>query len=185
MPNVAADELIYEVACHGLRPVEGFISSSNVVDFQHLKTVHGIANPIPTSIVFDDYIVKVHQEAPDRIANSYLYGATWLGIHLQYPNMPERFFMAGSAQVAPGLSDAFYLVAMRRSEAEKIGEEAARARLQQQIAYVKKLYSEDEPILFSMRFRGRGKSKLIGIDQHFARFLQYVDSYPRAKPFDV
>jgi nitrite reductase/ring-hydroxylating ferredoxin subunit len=185
MPNVAADELIYEVACHGLRPVEGFISSSNVVDFQHLKTVHGIANPIPTSIVFDDYIVKVHQEAPDRIADSYLYGATWLGIHLQYPNMPERFFMAGSAQVAPGLSDAFYLVAMRRSEAEKIGEESARARLQQQIAYVKKLYSEDEPILFSMRFRGRGKSKLIGIDQHFARFLQYVDSYPRAKPFDV
>jgi nitrite reductase/ring-hydroxylating ferredoxin subunit len=187
MPNVAAEDLIYEVDRHGLRPVEGFISSSNVVDFQHLKTVHGIANPIPKTIVFEDFVVKVHQEAPDRVADSHLYGATWLGIHLQYLNtdMPERFFMAGSSQVAPGISDAFYLVAMRRREAEKIGEEAARQRLQQQIAYVKKLYSEDEPILFSMRFRGRGKSKLIGIDQHFARFLQYVDSYPRAKPFDV
>ncbi len=187
MPNVAESELVYIAARHGIRAVEGYISSSNVVDFQHLKTVHGIKNPIPTSIVFDDYLVKVHQEAPDRIADSHLYGATWLGIHLQYPNtnMPERFFMAGSAQVAPGLSDAFYLVAMRRSEAEKLGPAGAEERLRQQVAYVHKLYSEDEPILFSMRFRGRGKSKLIGIDQHFARFLQYVDSYPRAKPFDV
>jgi nitrite reductase/ring-hydroxylating ferredoxin subunit len=118
MPNVAESDLVYITARHGLRSVEGYISSSNVVDFQHLKTVHGIKNPIPTSIVFDDYVVKVHQEAPDRVADSHLYGATWLGIHLQYPNAPERFFMAGSSQVAPGLSDAFYLVAMRLAVAQ-------------------------------------------------------------------
>ena len=51
MPNATEDDLVYITARHGYRHVEGYISSSNLVDFQHLKTVHGIKNPIPTSIV--------------------------------------------------------------------------------------------------------------------------------------
>jgi nitrite reductase/ring-hydroxylating ferredoxin subunit len=185
MPNIAEDELVYETHRHGLRPIEGFISASNLVDFQHLKTVHGIADPNPTSVVFGDYVVTVRQESDQRIADSCVYGGTWLGIHTQYSDGPERFFMAGSSQVAPGVSEAFFVVAMRRSEAEKLGPDGARERLRKQVEYVNKLYSEDEPILFSIRFRGRGKSKLISADQHFAKFLWYVDTLPRAAPFDV
>lgn len=185
MPNVTEDELFYEAHHHGLRNVEGWISSSNLVDFQHLSTVHNIPDPNPTSVVFDDYVIQVRQESPARIADTQLFGGTWLCAHTQLTDGPERFFMAGSSQVAPGVSDAFFIVAMRKSVAQEIGEDAARERLRQQIAYMYKLYSEDEPILFSLRFRGYGKSALIAADRYFGQFLQYMEKYPRSVPFDV
>ena len=48
-----------------------------------------------------------------------------------------------------------------------------------------KLYREDEPILFSLRFRGRGKSALLDVDRYFGQFLEYIEKYPRCAPFDV
>ena len=185
MPNVAEEDLIYETHYHGLRNVDGWISSSNLVDFQHLETVHGIPDPNPTSVVFDDYVVTVRQETDARVADTQLYGCTWLTAHTVLADGTERFFMAGSSQVAPGVSDAFYLIAMRRSDAEKTGEAAARAKLLNQVQYMQKLYAEDEPILFSMRFRGYGKGMLISADKHFGNFLRYVEKYPRSAPFDV
>jgi len=184
-PNVTEDELIYEPFHHGQRHVEGWISSSNLVDFQHLETVHGIPDPSPQSCEFGEYVIKVRQESPARVANTQLYGGTWLGAQISITDGPERFFMAGSSQVAAGISDAFFVVAMRKSLAEEMGEEAARAELKQRIQYMYKLYGEDEPILFTMRFRGYGKSALIGADKYFGQFLQYMEKYPRSKPFDV
>ena len=74
---------------------------------------------------------------------------------------------------------------MRRSQMEEMGEEAAEAELQKRVDYMHKLYAEDEPILFSLRFRGYGKSTLIRGDKYFGQFLRYIERYPRAKPFDV
>ncbi len=48
-----------------------------------------------------------------------------------------------------------------------------------------KLYGEDEPILFTMRFRGYSTNALIGADKYFGQFLQYIERYPRHAPFDV
>jgi hypothetical protein len=93
--------------------------------------------------------------------------------------------MAGSSQVAPGWSDAYFVVAMRKSDAEAMGFEAAEAELEKRVDYVHKLYAEDEPILFSLRFRGYGKSTLIRGDKYFGQFLQYMEKYPRSAPFDV
>ncbi len=186
MPNVSEKDLVFLARRHGLRPIEGWISSSNAVDFQHLKTVHGIPNPSPKTIEFDRYTLTVRQEAPHRIADSVVTGGTWLGLHSQFPgDGSERFFMAGSAQTAPGCSEAYYVVAIRKSEAEKIGEAATQARLQELVDWIYKLYSEDEPVLFSMRFRGRGKCKLVAQDKHLADFLRFIETYPRAAPFDV
>jgi nitrite reductase/ring-hydroxylating ferredoxin subunit len=184
-PNVKEDEVYYKAFHHALRPIEGFISSSNLVDFQHLKTVHGIPDPNPTKVEFGDYLIVVRQESDARIADTQLYGGTWLTAHMQLAGGIERFFMAGSSQVAPGWSDAYFLVAMRKSDAEKMGKEAADAELKKRVEYVYKLYGEDEPILFSLRFRGFGKSALIRGDKYFGQFLQYIERYPRAKPFDV
>jgi nitrite reductase/ring-hydroxylating ferredoxin subunit len=185
MPNAAEEDLLYETHHHGLRNVEGWISSSNLVDFQHLSTVHGIPDPNPTTVDFGDYVINVRQESEARVADTNLYGGTWLGAHTKLADGTERFFMAGSAQIAPGVSDAFFIVAMRRSVAEEIGEEAARERLRRQTDYMYKLYAEDEPILFTIRFRGYGKSALIAADRYFGQYLQYMEKYPRSIPFDV
>lgn len=185
MPNIAEEDLFFETHHHGLRNVEGWISSSNLVDFQHLSTVHGIPDPNPTSVDFDDYVVRVRQETSERVADTELFGGTWLTAHTCLSDGTERFFMAGSSQVGPGLSDAYFIVAMRKSVADEIGEEAARDRLRKQIDYMYKLYSEDEPILFTIRFRGYGKSALISADKYFGQFLQYMEKYPRSQPFDV
>lgn len=185
MPNLREDELVYRAFHRGQREIEGWIGSSNLVDFQHLSTVHGIPDPNPVSVVFEDYLITVRQESVMRIADTQLWGGTWLTAHMQFPNGGERLFMAGSSQVAPGWSDAFFVVAMRRSDAEKMGEEAAQEELDNRIAYMHKLYAEDEPILFKLRFRGYGKSALLRADKYFGQFLQYLDKYPRSAPFDV
>jgi len=185
MPNAAEQDLHYRVFHHGVRPVEGWISASNLVDFQHLTTVHGIADAHPKSVVFDKYVISVRQESAARIADTLLFGGTWLTAHTQYSDGTERMFMAGSSQVGPGLSDAYYIVARRKSEVEKLGAEATDELIGKQVAYVKKLYREDEPILFTMRFRGRGKSALLDVDRHFGHYLDYIEKYPRSAPFDV
>jgi phenylpropionate dioxygenase-like ring-hydroxylating dioxygenase large terminal subunit len=185
MPNIPEQDLYYKVFHHGLRPIEGWISSSNLVDFQHLTSVHGIADAIPKSVVFDKYVINVRQESASRIADTRLYGGTWLTAHTQYSDGTERMFMAGSSQVGPGQSDAYFIVLRRKSEVEKLGVEAANELIEKQVAYVKKLYREDEPILFTMRFRGRGKSALLDVDRHFGAFLDYIEKYPRSAPFDV
>ncbi|MGD9812431.1 MAG: hypothetical protein AB7U35_14055, partial [Sphingobium sp.] len=89
------------------------------------------------------------------------------------------------SQVAPGWSDTFFLVALRKSEAEKLGEEGVREEFRKRIDYMHKLYSEDEPILYKIRFRGYRKSRLIRADRHMGDFLRYHDTYPRSAPFDV
>jgi phenylpropionate dioxygenase-like ring-hydroxylating dioxygenase large terminal subunit len=184
-PNLTEEDLVYQTHHRGVRPIEGWIGSSNIVDFAHLSTVHGIADPNPVSAVFDDHLLTVRQESDVRTADTRLYGCTWLTAHMQFSNGTERLFMAGSSQVRPGWSDGYFVVAMRRSQAEELGEEAAAAEFASRVAYMHKLYSEDEPILFAMRFRGYGKSKLRKADKYFGQFLQYIDKYPRAAPHDV
>jgi len=185
MPNLPEEDLVYQAFHRGLREIEGWIGSSNLVDFQHLQTVHGIPDPNPVSVVFDDHLITVRQESKVRIADTKLWGGTWLTAHMQFSDGSERFFMAGSSQVRPGWSDAFFVVAMRKSQAEEMGEAAAQEEFARRIDYMHKLYSEDEPILFALRFRGYGKSKLLSADKYFGQFLQYIEKYPRSAPFDV
>ena len=71
------------------------------------------------------------------------------------------------------------------AKAEALGEEGTREEFAKRIAYMLKLYGEDEPILFALRFRGYGKSKLLAADKYFGQFLQYIEKYPRSAPFDV
>ncbi|HWL46580.1 MAG TPA: Rieske 2Fe-2S domain-containing protein [Sphingomonadaceae bacterium] len=183
-PDIAEEDLYYRAFYHGKRPVEGWISSSNLVDFQHLQTVHNIPDPMPTSVDFGDHIISVRRETDTRSANTNLYGGTWLAAHTQLDGT-DRYFMAGSSQLAPGWSESFFVVAMPRSRADALGEAAASAELEAQANYMDKLYGEDEPILFSIRFRGYGKSALIRSDKYFGQFLQYMERYPRSAPFDV
>ena len=185
LPNIAEDDVYFRAFHHGVRPFEGWIPSSNLVDFQHLKTVHNIPDPNPVSVDFGKHLITVRQESDARVADTRLYGGTWLTAHICLTGGIERFFMAGSSQVAPGMSDAFFLIAMRKSQAAEMGPEATEAELQKRVDYVRKLYSEDEPILYSMRFRGYGKSALIHSDKYFGQFLQYIERYPRSAPFDI
>jgi phenylpropionate dioxygenase-like ring-hydroxylating dioxygenase large terminal subunit len=185
LPNVEEDEIFFEAHHHGVRNFDGWISSSNLVDFQHLATVHGIQDAVPKSVVFDDYIIRVEQESETRASDTHLFGGTWLCAHTRYSDGTERFFMAGSSQVAAGVSDAYYVVAVRKSAAEGMGMDVARQKIAAQIVYVKKLYAEDEPILHTIRFRPRGKGTLLGSDRHFGAYLRYIQDYPRGPAFDV
>lgn len=184
-PNLSEDEVVYQAYHRGTRPIEGWIGSSNIVDFAHLSTVHGIPDPNPVSAVFKDHLLTVRQESDARIADTQLWGCSWLTAHMEFSNGTERLFMAGSSQVRPGWSDGYFIVAMRRTQAEAMGEEATREELANRVAYMLKLYAEDEPILFALRFRGYGKSKLRKADKYFGQFLQYLEKYPRFAPFDV
>lgn len=184
-PNVAEDELIYRAYHRGPRPIEGFIGSSNIVDFQHLKTVHGIPDPYPVKADYTEHTLDVRQESPNRVIDTRLYGCTWLCLHLRLAGGIERLFMAGSSQLAPGWGDSFFLIALRKSEVEGMDQAAIDAEFQSRLDYVYKLYAEDEPILMNIRFRGYRKSALIKADRYMGEFLRYHDAYPRHRPFDT
>ncbi len=100
-PNIAEEDLYYRPYHHKLRQIDGWISSSNLVDFQHLKTVHQVPDPIPVSVDFGKYIVKVRQESAARVADTHLYGGTWLAAHFQLAGGIERFFMAAARRWRP------------------------------------------------------------------------------------
>jgi len=184
-PNMTEDEVVYKPYHRGYRQGDGWIGASNTVDFLHLRTVHGVADPNPTKVEFTDYTLTVRQEAPTRIADTILYGGSFLALHIQMADGVEQLFMAGGSQVAPGWSDSYFVVAMRKEKAEALGPEGTEAEFNRRIAYIEKLYAEDGPILQTIRFRGYGKSMLIKADKHMGAFLRWMETYPRAAPFDV
>jgi ubiquitin len=73
---------------------------------------------------------------------------------------------------------------IRKSEAEKLSPEELEKSLETKLGYLKKIYAEDDEILFKMRLRPRGESKLIAPDVHLAKFFDYLAAYPKRKPLD-
>lgn len=182
--DVEDDEMLYRTYHHGRRNCEPWLPSSNSFDFQHLSTVHGIMDVHASGVAWHDYHQTIRQDTGARKVNSAVYGGTWSSLHAMYGDGTERFFMAGSGQVGPRECDSFLVFGMRKSEAEKLSPEELEKSLETKLGYLKKIYAEDDEILFKMRLRPRGKSALIGPDVHLAKFFDYLAAYPKRKALD-
>ena len=182
--DVAEDEMIFRPYHHGRRNVEAWIPSSNSVDFQHLTTVHGIMDVHAAGVTFDPFKISIRQDTAARKVNSAVYGGTWSSLHANYGDGSERFFMAGSSQVARGVCESFLVMGIRKSLAESMAPDELETLFTTQLRYLQKIYVEDDYILFDMRLRRRGEAALIGPDVHLARYFDYIDDYPKAPALD-
>ena len=78
-----------------------------------------------------------------------------------------------------------YVVGVRKSTADTMSPRDLHAHLEQLEANAMKLYTEDEPVLFSIRFRGPAEGNWVGADRHLATYFKYLREFPQARPFDT
>ena len=175
IPGVQEDELICETHYRGTRAVDTWVSVSNGVDFQHLRTLHGLSAIEPDAVTVGPHSLEYRIESPHFIQHGRITG---VNVFAQYLSMAgeEAFMLFCGAPIAHGQSMGFYAYGVRDAGT---GRDGVAARLETLRGFVQRLLAEDAPVLDTIRFRPRN---LVASDRHLARFFKYVREFPRAIP---
>jgi len=166
MPGAEPETIEHEAHARGERPWDTWIAVSNGVDFQHLRTLHGLpVNAMPAELEVDAGGIEFRVESPFHLQHGRITGTNTFAQHLRIGGQ-EMFQLFTGAPIAPGRSNGFSVVGTPRGE---------RARLPEVLAMVERLSAEDAPVLSTIRFR---RGLLTASDRHLARYFKYVDEFP-------
>ncbi len=180
LPNAEQDDLLFEAHRRGERALEPWVAVSNGVDFQHLRTLHGLPQvAVPETIEVEDYAVAYSVAAPGFAQHGRITGTNTFAQHIRLGD-DDMFMLFSGAPVGQGRSMGYYVFGVPKPSAMTSAAEAAqRAKLAALRAWVDKLYEEDAAVLNTIRFR---RGTLTASDRHLARYLKYVDQFPLAAP---
>jgi phenylpropionate dioxygenase-like ring-hydroxylating dioxygenase large terminal subunit len=179
IPGAEERELICETHYRGTRAVDPWVSVSNGVDFQHLRTLHGLSAVDPDAVAVGPHSLEYRIESPHFIQHGRISGVNVFAQHLSMAG-EEVFMLFAGAPIEHGRTMGFYAYGVRPDHPEGgSGSGAVAARLQTLRGFVERLLAEDAPVLDTIRFRPR---ILVASDRHLARFLKYVREFPRAVP---
>jgi nitrite reductase/ring-hydroxylating ferredoxin subunit len=174
IPGAEEGELAIETYRVGPRGIDAWVGTSNAVDFQHVSALHGLKVLAPDTVSVDDYSMEFRVAAPGYTVHGRITGTNCSAQHLSIGG-EDRFMMFCNCAVAAGKAMSYYVIGVRNG----LSPTERPARLQIQKQFVDKLYAEDALVLDSIRFR---RGVLVYSDRHLARFLKYVDQFPRAEP---
>jgi len=169
VPDAEEGGLAIETCLYGPRPVESYVSLTNAVDFQHLRTLHGLETSTPDKIEVGTYNIEFAIETPAYAQHGLITGTNAFGQHLRRGEDHVWMLFTGRA-VARGLSMSYYVVGVEPGPG--VAERLAAVK-----AMTVKLIDEDAPILNTIRFR---KGALVASDRFLARYLKYVADFPVA-----
>lgn len=174
IPGAAEAELACEAHLRGIRTSPGEVALSNGVDFQHLRTLHGLQTTSPEEIVVRDHEIEFRVEGVGYVQHGVISGVSTFAQHLT-PGGSELFMLFCGAPIDRGRRRMFFTVGVPRT-----GDAPAdRLALDNLRGFVERLLAEDEPVLESMRFR---RGTLVASDRHLASYFRYVSDFPRAAP---
>ena len=176
IPEAEESELIYETHFRGTRAVDPWVATSNGVDFQHLRTLHGLSAVDPDAVMVGDHSLEYRIEAPSFVQHGLITGVNTFSQHLAIGDQ-DLFMLFSGAPIAHSRSMGFYCFGVRDT-----GDGRAAAKLDDLRGFVQRLIGEDAPVLDTIRFRPR---VLVASDRHLARFFKYVREFPRAHPRDA
>jgi nitrite reductase/ring-hydroxylating ferredoxin subunit len=178
IPDTEEDELAYETHFRGVRALEPWEAVSNGVDFQHLRTLHGLSAPEPETVRVAVHSIEYRVESPGSLQHGLIRGVNTFSQHLRIGS-EDVFMLFSCAPIAHGKTMGFYVYGVR-----KTGEDAGVVppKLQAVRQLVERLLAEDAPVLDTIRFRN---GVLVASDRHLARFFKCVREFPRAMPRDV
>jgi phenylpropionate dioxygenase-like ring-hydroxylating dioxygenase large terminal subunit len=163
----AIDHLAYE---RGERPWETWVAVSNGVDFQHLRTLHGLpVTSMPDELQVEAGAIEFRVESPHHLQHGRITGTNTFAQHLRFAGQ-EMFQLFTGAPIEPGRSNGFFVVGVPKGQA---------ARLPEVKIMVDRLNAEDAPVLNTIRFR---RGLLTASDRHLARYFKYVDEFPTFLP---
>jgi nitrite reductase/ring-hydroxylating ferredoxin subunit len=173
MPGAQESDLATQTVRYGVRPIDPWVAVSNGVDFQHLRSLHGLKVDTPELVEIGPYGLEFTMETPFYRQHGRITGVNVFAQHLTV-GPQDMYMLFCGAPIARGRTMAYNTVAVTKGDgvAERLG--AVRT-------LVDRLLSEDAPILETIRFR---KGALVPSDRHLARFLRYVETFPKAPPPD-
>jgi nitrite reductase/ring-hydroxylating ferredoxin subunit len=178
IPTAEERELVYEANFRGTRQTDPWVAVSNGVDFQHLRTLHGLPAVEADAVVVTDHTMEYRVEGQNFVQDGRITGVNVFSQHLHFGGQDIYMLFTG-APIAHGHSMGFYVYGIRAGEGPR---EAAVARLEGLRGFVQRLIAEDGPVLDTIRFRPR---TLVASDRHLARFFKFVREFPRAVPPDA
>ena len=179
--GVPDEELIWKTEQYRIDfAIDPWVVCCNTPDVQHIRVVHRIAfdsaDPgasaewTPYSMFFDANGTHAHGE---RI--NFRVGIVGTSVFCQSGDYLGRWFGFNSPMciLAPGRTRLYLTVAVRKDEPD------AERYLDEMMELERRVVSEDEDILQTIRFR---PGTLTAADRTLARFFDYLRRYPRAHP---
>ena len=175
IPGVEERDLVVETHFRGVRDTDPWVATSNGVDFQHLRTLHGLPAVDPDAVRAGARHIEYRIESPAFLQEGLITGVNTFSQHLAFGD-EDMFMLFTGAPIAHGRTRGFYAYGVRDGGR---GRDAVADRLESVGRLVRQLIAEDAPVLDTIRFR---PGVLVASDRHLARFFQYVRRFPRAHP---
>jgi len=170
IPGADEESIAHEAYERPKAPFDSWVAVSNGVDFQHLRTLHGLpAASMPDRLEVDAAGIEFIVESPFHLQHGRITGTNVFAQHLRVAGR-EMFMLFSGTPVEPGWSSGHFVVGVPKGE---------EARLPEVKAMVEKLNAEDAPVLRTIRFR---RGLLTASDRHLARYFKYVEAFPTFMP---
>jgi phenylpropionate dioxygenase-like ring-hydroxylating dioxygenase large terminal subunit len=179
VPGAEQADLVVEARLRGIRPIPPWVATSNGIDFQHLCTLHGLATAEPAALEVREHGIEYRVETPGYRQHGLITGVNTFSQHVRVGG-GDLFMLFSGAPIAPDRTRSFYVIGVSSGGRESpVPRPTIEAQLRGLREFVTKLLDEDEPVLSTIRFR---KGVLVASDRHLARFLKYVEEFPRGLP---
>jgi nitrite reductase/ring-hydroxylating ferredoxin subunit len=174
IPGADERDLAVETHLRGVRDVDPWVGTSNGVDFQHLRTLHGLPAVDPDAVRVGEHHIEYRIESSAFVQEGLITGVNTFSQHLALGDQ-DMFMLFSGAPITHGRTRGFYAYGVRDGG----GRDAQAEKLESVGRLVRQLIAEDAPVLDTIRFR---PGVLVASDRHLARFFQYVRRFPRAQP---
>jgi len=174
IPGIEESELEIETHFRGIRTAPPAVATSNGVDFQHLRTLHGLQTTEPDALTVRDYDIEYRVETANYLQHGLITGTNIFAQRLRIMGR-DMYMLFCSAPIDKGHRRSFFVIGVRKGSTTAEQQET----LVGMRTLVERLLGEDEPVLDGMRFR---RGVLVASDRHLARYFRYVSEFPRAEP---
>src|SRR5215468_10573306 len=82
IPGATEREICYEAHLRGMRAVDPWVAVSNGVDFQHLRTLHGLSAPEPETVKVGAHGIEYQVESPTGTQHGLITGVNTFSLHV-------------------------------------------------------------------------------------------------------
>jgi len=170
IPDAGEDTIEFQAHRRGERGFATWIAVSNGVDFQHLRTLHGLPSTVmPDHLDVDAGGIQFCVDNNSYLQHGRISGTNTFAQHLRVGGQ-DMFMLFTGAPISPGRSMGFYVTGVPKG---------AGPRMADVKSMVDRLSEEDAPVLSTIRFR---RGLLTASDRHLARYFKYVDEFPTFLP---
>jgi phenylpropionate dioxygenase-like ring-hydroxylating dioxygenase large terminal subunit len=180
IPGVDEAALAIVVRSRGEVPRPPWLGVSNGVDFQHLRTLHGLNTTTPPTVETGDHAIEFRVETERYMQHGRITGTNVFAQHLRRGDMAmDMFMLFAGAPVDRQATRAFFVVGTFRAGDGPGERQRMAAQLDGIRRFVETLIAEDDPVLNTMRFK---VGTLTASDRHLSRYFKYVAEFPRFEP---